>query len=190
MLVHPRNRIRSPVAYALTAATVLGCSGVLIAKRASLPPFGQSAGTVVNTPAAVRATASTVDALLYTNSFAPRVASGYTAARTAFAAILADSTTADATRSLRINAEVVRPLQALLTAANAYHTRTARLLATNALAVSALRNFVLGYQAVADGLASEDPSRLAGAKVTLAQAQNDFTRWGQQVLDLARTNPG
>jgi hypothetical protein len=138
----------------------------------------------------VRATASTVDALLYTNSFAPRVASGYTAARTAFAAILADSTTDDATRSLRINAEVVRPLQALLTAANEYHTRTARLLATNALAVSALRNFVLGYQAVADGLASEDPSRLAGAKVTLAQAQNDFTRWGQQVLDLARTNPG
>jgi hypothetical protein len=48
---------------------------------------------------------------------------------------------------------------------------------------------VLGYQAVADGLASEDASRLAGAKATLAQAQNDLTRWGQQVLDLARTNP-
>jgi Zn-dependent protease with chaperone function len=189
MLVQHRRRIRLPVTYGLTVAIALGCSGVLVAKRASLPPFGQSAGTVVNTPAGAQATAAMVDALLYTDSFAPRVVNGYAQARSAFAAIVTDSTIDDATRSSRIDTEVVRPLQALLSAANAYHTRTARVQATNALAVSALRNFVLGYQAVADGLAAEDPAPLVGAKAMLANAQSDLTRWGQQVLDLSRTNP-
>lgn len=189
MLVHHRRPIRLPVVYALTAATALGFSGFLIAQRASLPPFGQAAGTVVNTPAAAQATSAAVEALLYADTFAPRLVNGYTAAQNAFAAILADSTADDATRALRISAQVVRPFQALLTAALAYRTRTARVEATNAVAVSALRKFVLGYQALADAFASEDATRLASGRATLVQADNDFTRWGRQVLAL-RARPG
>ena len=90
----PETARRLPVgvgAWALATVLVVACAGVLIVARASLPPFGASAGAPRNLPAVSQSSAA-VEEQLYVDAFAPRVAARFQSVERAVAKIDADTT--------------------------------------------------------------------------------------------------
>jgi Zn-dependent protease with chaperone function len=115
---------------------------------------------------------------------ATQVQQRYSAVETAVAAIAADQTIDGPARAARIRAEVLVPLRALLSDAEAYEPPTPNIRSVHQAAVASLRSMTAAFETLAAAYETDDAAAFAAAQAKLDEGRRHASAWQAGLANL------